>query len=132
MYRKEEGVNILIVFVYVDDLFVTGSTLEIIKEFKASMSTNFEMTNLGKLTYYLGIEVNQGINGTEVKQEAYARRILKEVGLDACNPTQIPMEFGFQLSKGLNKPEIDANMYRRRIGCLRYLLHSRPDLAFSV
>lgn len=68
----------------------------------------------------------------EIKQEAYARRILNEAGLDTCTPTHIPMEFGLKLSKAQDKPKIDATLYQRRIGYLRYLLHTRPNLAFSV
>lgn len=49
-----------------------------------------------------------------------------------CNSVCIPMEFGLQLSKGLDEPEIYATLYRRRIGSLRYLMHSRPDMASSV
>lgn len=71
-------------------------------------------------------------NGIEIKQEAYAKRIVEEAGLNTCNATLIPMEFGLKLSKATEEPEIDATVYRRRIGCLRYLLHTRPDLAFSV
>src|SRR5690606_22777982 len=121
-----------ILAIYVDDLFVTGNSLKSVMEFKASMSQKFEMSDLGKLTYYLGIEVKQSFEGIEIKQEAYAQRILKEARRDTCNRTLIPMEFGLKLSKAHEEPEIDATLYRRRIGCLRYLLHTRPDLSFSV
>lgn len=132
VYRKEEGDKLLLVAIYVDDLFVTGSSLHAIKKFKASMSEKFEMSDLGLLTYYLGIEVKQSIQGITIKQEAYARRILEEADMADCNETHIPMEFGLQLSKAEDEPEIDAGVYRRRIGCLRYLMHTRPDMAFSV
>ncbi|CAA7021062.1 unnamed protein product [Microthlaspi erraticum] len=132
VYRKQEGGSLLIIAIYVDDLFVTGNTLKAIDEFKAGMSSKFEMSDLGKLTYYLGIEVNQGEDGIEIKQEGYARRIIKEAGLDDCNPTQIPMKFGLKVSKALEETEIVPKNYRRNVGCLRYLLHTRPDLAFSV
>lgn len=132
VYRKDEGGTLLIVAIYVDDLFVMGNTLKVISEFKKEMSSKFEMSDLGKLTYYLGIEVCQGEEGIEIKQEAYARRILIEAGLDTCNPTKIPMMFGLQVSKAQEEPEIDPTCYRRNIGCLRYLLHTRPDLAFAV
>ena len=132
VYRKEEGKQLLIVAIYVDDLFITGNSLRSIMEFKASMSKKFEMSDLGKLTYYLGIEVRQGADGIEIKQEAYARRILEEARMDVCNSTEIPMEFGLKLCKATEEAEFDATVYRRRIGSLRYLMHTRPDLAFSV
>lgn len=132
VYRKEEREQLLIVVIYVDNLFVTGNSIQIIKEFKAEMSTKFEMSDLGNLTYYLGIEVKQSKEEIEIKQETYDRRSLKEAEMDTCNPTQIPMEFGLKLSKAQDELEIDATLYRRRISCLRYLLHTRPGLAFSV
>ena len=132
VYRKEEKDAILIVAIYVDDLFITGNSINTINEFKKGMSSKFEMSDLGKLTYYLGIEVHQGNDGIELKQEAYARKVLQEVGLETCNATKIPMEFGLKVSKAEEEEEIDATKYRRNVGCLRYLLHTRPDLAFSV
>ena len=132
MYLKEDGDKLLIVAIYVDDLFVTGNSVKAIKDFKVAMSQQFEMSDLGILTYYLGMEVKQSSQGITIKQEAYALRILKEAGMGDCNSTYIPMEFGLQLSKALDESEIDATLYRRRIGCLRYLMHSRPDLAFAI
>jgi len=77
VYRKGEGDKLLIVAIYVDDLFVTGNSSQKISEFKTAMSQKFEMSDLGLLTYYLGIEVKQSSQGITIKQEAYARRILE-------------------------------------------------------
>ena len=96
------------------------------------MSSKFEMSDLGKLTYYLGIEVHQYSEGIVLKQECYAQKILEETGMDACNPTHIPMDMNVRLSRSLEERSIDETEYRRRIGCLRYLLHTRPDLSFAV
>jgi hypothetical protein len=63
--------------VYVDDLFVTGTSLGIIQEFKHGMSAKFEMSDLGRLTYYLEIEVNQISSGISISQEGYARKVLE-------------------------------------------------------
>ncbi|KAJ9535118.1 hypothetical protein OSB04_un001804 [Centaurea solstitialis] len=132
VYRKNEGANLLILAIYVDDLFVTGTNLNMIKRFKSEMSMNFEMSDLGRLTYYLGIEVKQDESGITINQEAYARRILKEVGLEDCNPTHIPLEPGNKLTKAEDEPEIDPTQYRKVVGCLRYLLQTRPDMAYAV
>ena len=59
VYRKTISCEFLLVAVYVDDLFVTGTNITIIEEFKGEMASKFDMSNLGKLTYYLGIEVCQ-------------------------------------------------------------------------
>lgn len=132
LYRKEVCNNILLVVVYVDDLLVTGSSLELIEGFKQEMATKFEMSDLGMLTYYLGIEVCQGENGITLKQNRYALKILEETGMASCNPTHIPMEMNSSLSKASDEKRVDEKAYRRSIGCLRYLLHTRPDLSFSV
>ncbi|XP_023729900.1 secreted RxLR effector protein 161-like [Lactuca sativa] len=118
--------------IYVDDLFVTSTNLSMIKRFKLEMSTNFEMSDLGRLTYYLGIEVKQEELGITINQEAYAQRILKEAGLHDCNPTHIPMEPGIKLSKTEDEPKINPTQYQKVVGCLRYFLQTRPDMAYAV
>lgn len=132
VYLKGDKGDYLIVAIYVDDLFVTGTSLKVINQFKKDMSREFEMSDLGKLTYYLGIEVIQGADGIRIKQEGYAKGILLDTKMDTCNPTQVPMNANITLSKAESEPEIDATAYRRCIGCLRYLLHTRPDLAYAV
>lgn len=90
VYTKREGGEVLIVGIYVDDLLVTGTSVKLIEEFNSQMSGKFEMSNLGKLSYYLGVEVEQGIGYTKLKQAAYARKILERAGLGDCKPNKIP------------------------------------------
>lgn len=92
VYTKEEAGEALIVAVYVDDLLVTGTNEEVIKKFKQQMAKHFEMSNLGILSYYLGIEVNHREGYTEQKQEAYARKVLEKAGMCECNPKKYPMK----------------------------------------
>lgn len=132
LYRKEEKKGVLIVVVYVDDLLVTCSSYQTILDFKKEMSVKFEISDLGKLTYYLGIEVGQHEEGILLRQDRYAVKILEEAGMDACNLTSIPMDVNLKLSKSTQEKGINEQEYRRSIGCLRYLLHTRPDLSFSV
>ena len=132
LYRKQEREHVLLVAVYVDDLLITGTSIDHILAFKKGMADNFEMSDVGKLTYYLGIEVVQHQKGITLRQERYAMKILSETGMKDCNATHIPMEPALKLSKALEEKGVDETEYRRHIGCLRYLLHTRPDLAFSV
>ncbi|GJX47791.1 uncharacterized mitochondrial protein-like protein [Tanacetum coccineum] len=74
------------------DLFMTGASLDLINEFKRRMASQFEMSDPGELTYYLGIEVSQGNDCIEIKQERYTMKILKEPGMEDCNPALCPME----------------------------------------
>ena len=132
LYRKDKKKHVLIVVVYVDDLLVTGSSYQDILEFKKDMSKRFEMIDLGKLTYYLGIEVHQHETGISLRQDIYAAKILEEAGMSSCNSTSVPMDINVKLSKATHERGINERDYRRSIGCLRYLLHTRPDLSYSV
>lgn len=132
VYKAVTKGESIIVAVYVDDLFVTGTSLDCINEFKKRMASQFEMSDLGELTYYLGIEVSQEKDCIKIKQERYALKILKEAGMGDCNATLYPMEKDLKLSKAEDEPEVEATQYRKVVGCLRYLLHTRPDLTYSV
>ncbi|GKC99066.1 uncharacterized mitochondrial protein-like protein, partial [Tanacetum coccineum] len=132
VYKEVTNGEFIFVVVYVDDLFVTGISLDCINEFKRRMTSQFEMSDLGELTYYLGIEVSKGKDCVEIKQERYARKILKETGMEDCNATSYPMEKDLKLSKAEDEPEVEATQYQKMVGCLLYLLHTRPDLTYSV
>lgn len=132
VYRQTDGSSLLLLEVYVDDLFVTGTSINLINKFKKDMAERFEMADLGKLNYYLGIEVSQGQSSVQIKQESYARKVLKASGMIDCNPIAIPMDPNVKYSKAEDEPEADATNYRKLVGCLRYLTQTRPDLAYSV
>ncbi|KAD4178302.1 hypothetical protein E3N88_26893 [Mikania micrantha] len=132
VYTKRTSDGLLVVGIYVDDLIVTGNKTEKIFQFKIQMEDNFEMSDLGLLSYYLGMEVSQGKDGIKVKQSSYAIKILKQAMMWECNPTKYPMEPGLKLSKMEGGNLIDPTEYRKMVGCLRYLTHTRPDLAYAV
>jgi hypothetical protein len=90
------------------------------------------MSDLGLLSYYLIIEVVQGPAGITLCQAAYTRKILERCSMATCNSTTTPMENRLKLSKSSDKELVDASDYRSIIGVLRYLLHTRPDLTFTV
>ena len=118
--------------VYVDDLIITGTVSSFIKEFKAQMAQVFKMSDLGLLSYYLGIEVKQEQSGIALSQGNYARKILEKGGMLDCNPCLVPMDPKLKLSKDSSAPSVNSTDYRSLVGSLRYLVHTRPDLAFSV
>ncbi|KAK9069713.1 hypothetical protein SSX86_010107 [Deinandra increscens subsp. villosa] len=113
-------------------LLITGSSLGQIERFKKLMMEQFEMTDLGRLTYDLGTEVAQGRDGIKITQSNYAKKILKQSGMQDSNPSKVPMEPGTVVSKDERGDPVDPKEYRKIIGCLRYLLHTRPDLSFLV
>ena len=132
LYVKEEQGNLLLVALYVDDLFFMGNNEEMIKEFKKEMTQEFEMTDLGLMRFFLGIEVKQEKSGIFISQEAYANAILKRFRMEHCNPVATPMELGTKLSKFEEGRSVEANLYQSLVGSLRYLTCTRPDIAYSV
>ncbi|KAJ3686893.1 hypothetical protein LUZ61_016057 [Rhynchospora tenuis] len=132
LYVKEKEGNLLYVALYVDDLIFMGNNEKMTKEFKEVMTREFEMTDLGLMKYFLGLEVRQENAGIFVSQEAYAKEILKKYKMDECNPVSTPMELGAKLSKFEGGDRVDASKYRSLVGSLRYLTCTRPDIAYSV
>jgi hypothetical protein len=131
LYRRGSGDSYLLVGVYVDDLIITGATGDAISQFKAQMQELFQMSDLGLLSYYLGIEVQQAEGEIRVSQSSYAAKILEDAGMAQCNPCCVPMENRLKLTKNSGEV-IDATRYRSMIGSLRYLVNTRPDLAYAV
>jgi hypothetical protein len=131
-YRGNKGGARLVLGVYVDDLVIIGSNRYEIMRFKDEMKKLFKMSDQGLLHYYLGIEVKQQHSGFALKQYSYAKKILEKAGMWGCNPCKTPMEPKIKLSKENASPLVDATFYRSLIGSLRYLVNTRPDLAFSV
>lgn len=132
VYTKNAGGEVLIVGVYVDDLLITRPSVEAIYEFKRQMKEKFEMSDLGKLAYYLDIEVFQKQSCTQLKQAAYARKLLEKAGLSDCNAVKYPMEVKVQLGKDEGGKAVKSTNFKSLVGGIRYLVHTRPDIAFSV
>jgi hypothetical protein len=132
IYTRSKSGGRLIVGVYVDDLIITGTGKELITAFKTEMKNQFQMSDLGLLSYYLGIEVQQGADGIKLSQSAYAGKLLERCGLADCNPSESPMESRLKLSKQSYAKPVDATGYKSIIGALRYLLHTQLDLSFPV
>ena len=132
IYTRGQGTGLLIVGVYVDDLIITGGDANVVARLKQQMLNTFKMSDLGLLSYNLGLEVTQGATGISLQQTAYASKILEKAGLGGCNASATPMEPRLKLLKEGTSPAVDAPEYRSLIGSLRYLCNSRPNLAYPV
>jgi len=84
------------------------------------------------LRYYLGLEVKQECGRTTITQAAYASKLLDKARMAGCNAVHMPLEARCQPSKDSKETPVDATFYRSVIGSLRYLVHTRPDIAFVV
>jgi hypothetical protein len=118
--------------VYIDDLVIIGTKDAEVATFKEEMKATFQMSDLGLLSFYPGIEVHQGDSGITLRQTAYVKHVVELAGLTDCNSALTPMEERLKLSRDSSTEEVDATQYRRLVGSLRYLAHTQPNLAFSV
>lgn len=124
--------DFLLVCLYVDDLIFTGNNSNMFEEFKEAMSSKFEMTDLGLMHYFLGLEVMQVSDGIFISQAKYAMDILKRFHLDTCNPIKTPVEIRLRFDKCDNGESVNPTYYRRLVGTLRYLTSTRPDIVYGV
>lgn len=109
-----------------------GSCETLVAEFKLCMMKEFEMSDLGILQYFLGLQVKQVENGIFISQMKYAKDLLFKFGMHNCKVAVTPMNANekFQLEDGTDLA--DPSHYISLIGGLNYLTHTRPDIMFSV
>ena len=132
LYLRKVDDEILVVSLYVDDLLVTGSSMEQIDAFKREMKDVFEMSDLGKMTFFLGMEVKQKQNEIFICQHKYAKEILKKFNMEECKPKATPMNQKEKFCKEDGAAKVDERLYRTLIGCLMYLTATRPDIMNAV
>ncbi|KAJ9563755.1 hypothetical protein OSB04_008915 [Centaurea solstitialis] len=130
--KSKEGGKFLIVSIYVDDLIYTGNDESMCDEFKSSMKLEFDMSDLGKMRYFLGIEVVQSPGGIFVCQRRYANEVLARFEMGNSNPVLNPIVPGSKLSKDEEGTKVDATLFKKLVGSLMYLTATRPDLMYGV
>ncbi|GJR73949.1 uncharacterized mitochondrial protein-like protein [Tanacetum coccineum] len=96
------------------------------------MHEKFQMSSIGELTFFLGLQVQQKKDGIFISQDKYVVEILKKFGLTKVKTTSTPMETQKPLLKDKDGEEVDVYMYRSMIGSMMYLTSSRPDIMFAV
>jgi hypothetical protein len=112
IYRHGNNNRYLLVGVYVDDLIITGTNLQDIAAFKQQMQELFRMSDLGQLSYYLGIKVIQGEDEITLCQRRYAKKVMEVAGLKNCNSCRTPMDCPLKLKKEDDNGEVDKTLYR--------------------
>jgi len=124
--------DILVVQIYVDDIIFGSTNASLCKEFSKLMQDEFEMSMMGELKFFHGIQVNQFKEGVYVHQTKYTKELLKKFKLEDCKVMNTPMHPTCILSKEDTRTKVDQKLYRGMIGSLLYLTASRPDILFSV
>ncbi|OIT28784.1 retrovirus-related pol polyprotein from transposon tnt 1-94, partial [Nicotiana attenuata] len=132
LYVKQHSGDILVVSLYVDDLLITGSSTKLIDDFKQDMMQAFEMTDLGLVTYFLGMEIKPEKDEVFICQNKYAKEILKKFGMENCKAMNTPMNQKEKLRKDDGAEKVDESYFRSIIGCLMYLTATRPDILYAV
>eukprot|EP00253_Pinus_taeda_P020784 PITA_20784 len=132
VYIKEKDGKLLIVVLYVDDVIFTGNGDYLIENFKAVMKEEFEMTDMGLLRYFLGIEVDQNENGIFICQARYVNEVLGRFNMQECKAAITPTVMGLKLSKEDNNKDFDPSLYKNIVGSLMYLTATRPDIMFAL
>ncbi|GKB31563.1 putative ribonuclease H-like domain-containing protein [Tanacetum coccineum] len=132
LFIKRVKGDILLVQVYVDDI-IFGSTKKVLcTEFEKLMHKKFQMSSMGELTFFLGLQVTQKDDGIFISQEKYVDEILKKFGFSTVKTASTPMETSKPLIKDESAEDVDVHLYRSMIGSLMYLTSSRPDIMFAV
>ncbi|XP_065879565.1 uncharacterized mitochondrial protein AtMg00810-like [Euphorbia lathyris] len=132
LYAKVKNGDMLLVCLYVDDLIFTGNNPKMFEEFKNTMAREFEMTDIGLMAYYLGIEVKQNDDGIFISQSGFAKEILKKFKMENCNSVSTPVECGIKLTKDEGGDRVNPTLFRSLVGSLRYLTCTRPDILYAV
>ncbi|KAI3815669.1 hypothetical protein L1987_15348 [Smallanthus sonchifolius] len=132
LFIRKAGGDILLVQVYVDDI-IFGSTNEgMCREFEKVMKSKFEMSNMGELSFFLGLQVSQRENGIYLHQTKYVQDILSKYKMSDSTTYGTPIPVNHGLHPDRDGKDVDSRLYRGMIGSLMYLTASRPDIMFAV
>ncbi|GJR72569.1 putative ribonuclease H-like domain-containing protein [Tanacetum coccineum] len=129
--KKDKG-DILLAQVYVDDIIFGSTKKSLCDEFEGLMHKRFQMSSIGELTFFLGLQVQQKDDGIFISQDKYVAEILKKFDFVTMKTTSTPIEINKALVKDEEAEAIDVHLYRSMIRSLMYLTTSRPDIMFAV
>ena len=124
--------GIIALLVYVDYLIVTGDDLEGREALRKCVVQEFEIKELDKLKYFLGIEVAHFQHGIFISQQKYELNLLSETWKLGCKPVETPIEQNHKLCEATEDTMVDRESYQRLVGRLIYLPHTRSDMAYAV
>ncbi|GKB18681.1 retrovirus-related pol polyprotein from transposon TNT 1-94 [Tanacetum coccineum] len=131
-FTRHAGNDILLVQLYVDDIIFASTNTAMCDEFANQMTTKFKISMMGKMSFFLGLQISQSPKGIFINQSKYASEIVKKYGLNTTNSVDTPMIETKKLDEYLQGKQVDATLYRGMIGSLMYLTTSRPDLKYVV
>ncbi|GJS34608.1 retrovirus-related pol polyprotein from transposon TNT 1-94 [Tanacetum coccineum] len=128
LFKIKYGEDILLVQIYVDDIIFGSTNPKYSKRFEKLMHSRFEMSLIGEMKFFLGLQIHQSPKGIFINQAKYALEILKKHNMDNCHSIGTPLATKPKLDVDLSGEPVDQSDYRSKIGSLMYLTSSRPDL----
>lgn len=128
MHSKQK---ITILAVYVDDIIIKGDDEAEITRLKRSLSKTFEVKDLGRLKYFLGIEVARSSKGIALSQRKYTLELRSDMGMLGCRAASTPIDQNHKVTAQSGEL-VDKESYQKLVGRLRYLCHTRPDITYAV
>ncbi|GJV63463.1 putative ribonuclease H-like domain-containing protein [Tanacetum coccineum] len=127
--KKQKG-DILLVHVYVDDIIFGSTNTELCTRFEKLMKEKFQISSMGELTFFLGLQVQQKKDGIFISQDKYVAEILKKFNYTDVKSASTPVDLEKPLVKDGDADDVDVYLYRSMIGSLMYLTTSRPDIIY--
>jgi hypothetical protein len=132
LFTKKIGKDLFVLQIYVDDIIFGSTNQDFCEEFRKMMANEFEMSMIGELSYFLGLQIKQLKNGIFMSQGKYIKDMLKKFGMEDAKGISTPMGTNGSLDSDISGNVVDQKMYRSMIGSLLYVTTSRPDVKFSV
>ncbi|GJX08433.1 retrovirus-related pol polyprotein from transposon TNT 1-94 [Tanacetum coccineum] len=130
LFIRREGKELLLVQIYVDDIIFAASTPELCDLFAKIMCSKFKMSMMGKISFFLGLQISQSPRGIFINQSKYALESLKKYGYESCDPVDTPMVEKSKLDEDKEGKAVDPSHYRGMIGTLLYL--QPVDLTYNL
>ncbi|GJR93241.1 retrovirus-related pol polyprotein from transposon TNT 1-94 [Tanacetum coccineum] len=131
LFITKHGEDILLVQIYVDDIIFGSTNPKLSKRFEKLMHNKFDMSMMGELKFFLGIQIHQSPRGIFINQAKYAQEILKKHGMTSCDSIGTPMATK-HLDADLSGTPVDQTKYHSMVGALMYLTASRPDIVHAT
>nr|GEZ81387.1 putative ribonuclease H-like domain-containing protein [Tanacetum cinerariifolium] len=132
LFIKRQKVDILLVQIYVDDIIFCSTNKDLCNAFEKLMKDKFQMSSMGELTFFLGLQGKQKQDEIFISQDKYVAEILKKFGLTDRKSASTHLDTKKPLLKDPDGEDVDVHTYRSMIGSLMYLTSSRPDIMFAV
>lgn len=130
VYRK--GPDLAYILLYVDDILLTASSPQLMRQIIDSLKTEFPMTHLSKLHHFLGIKASYNDKGLFLSQTTYASDIIARAGMQDSKQCATPVDLKSKLSANSGEPVHNATEYRSLAGALQYLTFTIPDISYAV